>query len=270
MLIAMQLATRVTLPLALLSLAGCAVTAAATTRTSPAVSFAAAGPPSLPRACPPEMARVDGYCVDKWEAYVVEIDAAGRERPHSPYELLHGAHVRAKSAPSVIPQGYLSQIEARSACREAGKRLCSQNEFTRACRGPDKSNFYPYGGQKHERGICNEGKFSGVTVMFGRNAQKWTYANFNDPRLNHLDGGLAPTGSFEGCVSPEGAYDMVGNLHEWVEASPDRHHHVRFRGGSYGDAELNGPGCLYVTSAHEAEYHDYTTGFRCCKDANEE
>ena len=32
------------------------------------------------------------------------------------------------------------------------------------------------------------------------------------------------------------------------------------------DSELNGQGCLYVTSAHEATYHDYTTGFRCCAD----
>ena len=37
----------------------------------------------------------------------------------------------------------------------------------------------------------------------------------------------------------------------------------------YGDAEQNGPGCHYVTSAHEITYHDYSTGFRCCADAAE-
>jgi hypothetical protein len=45
--------------------------------------------------------------------------------------------------------------------------------------------------------------------------------------------------------------------------------HGRFHGGFYGDAEENGHGCLYVTSAHELDYHDYSTGFRCCKDADQ-
>ena len=46
--------------------------------------------------------------------------------------------------------------------------------------------------------------------------------------------------------------------------APDVKGHGRFRGGFYGDAEINGPGCLYVTSAHDPTYHDYSTGFRCC------
>ena len=262
--IEMRSSLRVTLPLALIVVAGCAVEIR---RTSPAVAVAAANAPVLKAACPSEMARVEGFCVDKWEAHVVELDDAGRERPFSPYDVVAGKHVRAKSAPGVIPQGYISQVEARDACEAAGKRLCAQTEFVRACRGPGDANFYPYGGRQHERGVCNEGKFSGVMVMFGTNASTWTYANFNDPRLNHLPGGLAPTGAYDRCVSPDGAYDMVGNLHEWVESSRDKNLHVRFRGGSYGDAERNGPGCLYVTSAHEPEYHDYSTGFRCCRDA---
>jgi formylglycine-generating enzyme required for sulfatase activity len=261
----MLLQPRYTLPLALIFLAGCAVEIH---RTSPPVAAAAAAAPVLTPACPSEMARVEGFCVDKWEAHVVELDAAERERPHSPYDVIAGKRVRAKSAPGVVPQGYVSQLEAREACEAAGKRLCAQTEFVRACRGPGDANFYPYGGRQHERGVCNEGKFSGVTVMFGRNPSIWTYENFNDPRLNQLAGGLAPTGAFDRCVTPEGAYDMVGNLHEWVESSRDKHDHVRFRGGSYGDAEKNGPGCLYVTSAHEPEYHDYSTGFRCCRDAD--
>jgi len=43
--------------------------------------------------------------------------------------------------------------------------------------------------------------------------------------------------------------------------------HGYFRGGFYGDAEINGAGCNYVTTAHAAVYHDYSTGFRCCRDA---
>jgi hypothetical protein len=58
----------------------------------------------------------------------------------------------------------------------------------------------------------------------------------------------------------------MGNLHEWGSDPADSEGHGRFRGGFYGDAEENGPGCLYVTSAHELAYHDYSTGFRCCAD----
>ena len=58
-----------------------------------------------------------------------------------------------------------------------------------------------------------------------------------------------------------GVFDVHGNLHEWV-ADVDG----TFRGGFYADAVLNGPGCLYRTTAHAGSYHDYSTGFRCCAD----
>ncbi len=38
--------------------------------------------------------------------------------------------------------------------------------------------------------------------------------------------------------------------------------------GYYQDAHKNGEGCKYVTTAHAPTYHDYSTGFRCCKDAD--
>jgi formylglycine-generating enzyme required for sulfatase activity len=237
-----------------------------------AVSVGSSPPPARAIAqtsgpCPPEMAHVDSFCVDRWEAFVVAIDAAGRETPHSPYVPIEGMRVRAHSAPNVVPQGYASMHDAARACTEAGKRLCHAAEFVRACRGPDPGAWYPYGGRLRQRGICNEGKGSKVAFMFGADPNRWTYAQFNDARLNQIADGLAPTGAHPQCVSPDGVFDMVGNLHEWVDEAPDRNNHGRFLGGSYGEAEINGPGCLYVTSAHELTYHDYSTGFRCCRDS---
>jgi sulfatase modifying factor 1 len=220
-----------------------------------------------PSPCFDGQVRIEGYCIDRYEAYVVEIDDQGKERPHSPYDVIGDHRVRAKVAPGVVPQAYISQVQAAGACREAGKRLCKPEEYVRACRGPNKDNFYPYGGQQHRRGVCNEGKGSFVAAAFGQDFFKLTYEQFNDPRLDQMPGGLAKTGAYTGCVSPDGAYDMVGNLHEWVDEPPDVNGHGRFRGGWYGDAELNLPGCLYVTSKHEPTYHDYSTGFRCCADA---
>ncbi len=87
----------------------------------------------------------------------------------------------------------------------------------------------------------------------------------NDPRLNQLPLGLARTGEFRRCSNRFGVHDMVGNVHEWIEA----HHGTLgvFRGGFYADAHQNGDGCGYTTRAHSPNYHDYSTGFRCCADA---
>jgi formylglycine-generating enzyme required for sulfatase activity len=230
-------------------------------------SCGARSPSPNPRpagSCSPEQVRIESFCIDRYEDYVVELDDNGRERPHSPYEVVGTQRIRAKVAEGVVPQAYISQVQARAACVEAGKRLCKPQEYMRACRGPNKQDAYPYGGLKRRPGACNEGKGSFIAKAYGQDFSKRTYEEFNDPKLDQMPGGLAPTGAFPRCASPEGVYDLVGNLHEWVEEEVKGH--GRFRGGWYGDAENNGPGCLYVTSAHEPTYHDYSTGFRCCAD----
>ena len=40
-----------------------------------------------------------------------------------------------------------------------------------------------------------------------------------------------------------------------------------FMGGFYSTRGELGPGCSFTTVAHDAHYHDYSTGFRCCRDA---
>ena len=231
----------------------------------------AAGVPVRPRgaACFPEQIEIERFCIDAYEAYVVELDEGGNESPHSPYMVVERLRVRAKVAANVGPQAYISQVQATDACANAGKRLCTADEFLRACRGPDRTVFYPYGGRQRARAICNEGKGSFVALTFGQDAQQWTYGNFNDPQLNQLENGLAKTGTYDKCVSPERIFDLVGNLEEWVDKPGGPHDRGHFRGGWYGDAEVNGPGCMYVTSAHERTYHDYTTGFRCCTSASD-
>ena len=79
--------------------------------------------------------------------------------------------------------------------------------------------------------------------------------------LNQLPDTVDRTGVNSGCVTAEGIYDMVGNLHEWISDRAGT-----FRGGYYVEAHLNGEGCDYVTTAHSWSYRDYSTGFRCCAD----
>lgn len=54
---------------------------------------------------------------------------------------------------------------------------------------------------------------------------------------------------------------MMGNLNEWTADA-----NGTYRGGYYVDTAINGQGCLYTTTAHDMDYLDYSTGFRCCAD----
>ena len=209
--------------------------------------------------CPRNMAAIEGrFCIDRYEAGLVDVRANGQEQAHSPFTpLVAQQRVRAVSAPSVYPQGYISAVEARRACNGSGKRLCKVAEWSAACRGPE-ARAWGYG-DRREPGRCNDQGKNPVISLYGRG--HWNRATMNQPDLNQLASTLAKTGEHEGCTNGYGVYDMVGNLHEWV-ADPSG----TFYGGYYQDVASvgHGEGCGYQTTAHEARYHDYSTGFRCC------
>jgi formylglycine-generating enzyme len=209
--------------------------------------------------CPKGMVDIDGrFCIDKYEASLVEVLPNGEERAFSPYSTVDGRKVRAVSVPNVPPQGYISAFQAHRACVASGKRLCLEKEWKKACRGPEK-RAYGYG-DRREPGRCNDrGKNPVMTLFNGR----YTSSTMNQPDLNQMEGTLAKTGEHAGCTNGYGVYDMVGNLHEWVADA-----NGTFHGGYYQDVSSfgHGEGCGYVTTAHEGRYHDYSTGFRCCAD----
>ncbi|HEY6458960.1 MAG TPA: SUMF1/EgtB/PvdO family nonheme iron enzyme [Polyangiaceae bacterium] len=212
--------------------------------------------------CPEEMALVqDRVCVDKWEASLVELTAAG-ERPFSPYQSPDGASVtvRAVSVPDVVPQGYISRDAAEAACKASEKRLCEENEWIAACEG-DPPQTFPYGPTR-EKGACNDSGISPLHVYYPEAPETYRTGPMNDPRLNQTPHTVAKTGEFARCTNGYGVFDMVGNLHEWVMTAG----RPAFRGGYYQDTHINGDGCGYHTTAHASGYHDYSTGFRCCAD----
>ena len=203
------------------------------------------------------MALVGGrFCIDRWEASLVEV-APGGDVPFSPYASPEGRAVRAVSQEGVVPQGYVSRDQATRACAASGKRLCLEDEWETACRG-DPRRAFPYGNAR-EKGACNDSGVSALLVFYRDPQVAYHAGPMNDPRLNQFPNTVARTGAFAKCANGVGVFDMVGNLHEWV-ASP----RPTFRGGYYLDTHLNGAGCAYRTTAHAAEYHDYSTGFRCC------
>ena len=82
--------------------------------------------------------------------------------------------------------------------------------------------------------------------------------------LEKLDQRL-PTGSMAACVSPFGAYDLNGNINEWVfrpkEKPPNR---SGLKGGWWGPVRGR---CRPTVGFHKEEDYGYEEGFRCCKDA---
>ncbi len=255
-------------------------------------------PPSIAKpACGESMVRVDGYCIDRYEAYLVRRNPNGERVPHPYFERPEaGAVYEAKNERGAFPQAYVSRVESSAACANAGKRLCTIAEWRGACEGP-KHTIYPYG-ETRRAGLCNTDRPHLLSLRFGADAHRWRYEDFNDPALDQEPGFLARAGAFDGCVGDLGVYDLVGNVHEWVSDDVDRALVDRlgiapdptephssggrplrsfqpwqpgngvFMGGFYSTREENGAGCGFITIAHDPGYHDYSTGFRCCADAS--
>ncbi|MCC6523080.1 MAG: SUMF1/EgtB/PvdO family nonheme iron enzyme [Polyangiaceae bacterium] len=258
----------------------------------------AAPPPPPERRCPLDMVRVDRrYCVDRYEAMLV---AKGTEELRlSPYysptrkwalyavkEWQKGrldigdAKARAMPLPNlpdwqrerdvapvalsrkgVTPNGHTSGVEAKAACENAGKRLCTFEEWRLAC-GGERRLKYPYG-DKYEQGACNVFREAHPAAVLHDNPA----IGHNDPRLNLVESKGKPllrkTGATPRCKSEwegDAAYDMVGNVDEWFEGDPSG----GFGGGFYARATKEG--CDWYTTKHPFPYADYSLGVRCCAD----
>lgn len=99
---------------------------------------------------------------------------------------------KAKNANGMLPRTSISWFDAQDACKQSGKRLCAYSEWLLACGGAEKLKF-PYG------------------ATF--DPEKCNTATWDTPRDEQK---LRPAGSHAGCVSPSGAFDMSGNLSEWL------------------------------------------------------
>ena len=178
--------------------------------------------------CPVRMALLAdrGVCIDRFEA---RIDGMGSD-------------ARALSAEGTLPSSAASWDDASAACARAGFRLCTADEWLRACAGTE-GRLYPYG-DEYEQGRCN------------------TSERDSDLSTKHL----APGGSFERCVSPEGVYDLSGNIGEWV-ANADPTGILRQQvGGAYANMGKYVK-CTWDPPAYQPPEQRYEgQGFRCCGD----
>lgn len=208
--------------------------------------------------CPAGMASVAGFCIDRYEASLVELDAGGDVLGSwSPFHNPGDRRVRAVSLEGAIPQGNISGNQAADACEEAGKRLCTNDEWLRACQG-SRGNTYPYGNTR-QPGVCNDARDAHPAIEFYGTSADWIWSALDNACISQIPESVDTTGENAGCVSEDGVFDMMGNVHEWI-ADPGG----VFRGGFYVDTSINGEGCEYDTEAHGPSHFDYSTGFRCC------
>ena len=181
-----------------------------------------------PPPCPPDMARVGGFCIDRYEAPNVE---------------------------GALPLVMQSLVDAEAWCEERGKRVCRESEWEAACHSRDKRT-YSRGNDPSDLTSCNNGH-RWIPFDIDRFAKPKTQAA-EVARLFRA----SPSGSFPDCRTPEGVFDLDGNVEEWVIAErPGHPWRGTLKGGFWAKPF---PTCNASNDVHEPTFRFYETGFRCC------
>ena len=167
---------------------------------------------------PEQSVFLDRFEIDQFEVTNIQYErfvrATGRQAP--PY--WNGNQFPAGQGD--FPVAGVTWDLANAYCQWAGKRLPTEAEWEKACRGTD-GRIYPWGNE-WQAGLGNTdplaGSFKFAEVPGGSGPTLWDDSwSFLRESPSASDGrGLRPVGSSLGGASPYGVLDMVGNVSEWV------------------------------------------------------
>jgi formylglycine-generating enzyme required for sulfatase activity len=201
------------------------------------------------------------YPGDEFRAYRHEVEIGAGDWIHMPLEA-EGLRVTYENGHFGVREGYenhpvtnVAWFGARGYCEYYGGRSPTDIEWEKAARGTE-GLAYPWGDEITEE-----------------------YANFyasRDPfeEYHGKIGDTTPVGFYNGknydgyetvdASSPYGAYDMAGNVEEWVGNVYEYQHYRFLRGGSKA---FYGYGLrLWVTNNASPYYFSPSIGFRCAQD----
>ena len=163
-----------------------------------------------------------------------------------------GATGRSCSRAGVLPWTQVSYPEARDACAAAGLRLCTEDEWERACESSSGSCTYAYASScgTYQANTCNGNDYDPIPGAPDDDQVIATGA-LSSCNVNH-------TGADGGRV-----YDLSGNVKEWTEARSAGVNPLR--GGSYNNSRL-ALQCGFDFTVADDDFQIANVGFRCCSD----
>jgi len=130
------------------------------------------------------------------------------------------------------PTARVDWATAERACQQQGKRLCSQEEWEKACKGPGNW-IYSYG-DTYDLEMCGAG----------------------------IDD-VSEFGKRDSCVSGYGVWGMSGGLREWTETVTGASDTRRVVKGGLRSNNERGSRCAFSVD-ESSSYADATLAFRCC------
>jgi formylglycine-generating enzyme required for sulfatase activity len=204
---------------------------------------------------------VGHYPGDSFEGYEHELEILAGNRLHMPLEAeghgiaYDGSEYRPLPGLENHPVTMVTWFGAQAYCEYNGGRLPTELEWEKAARGEDRRP-YPWG---HDISSSNA-----------------NYYHSDDPfdELNDGYGSTTPVGFYNGRThagyetldssSPDGVYDMAGNVWQWTGDVYDYTHMRYMRGGSYANYayELR----IWVRNSAGPDYFSAIVGFRCARD----